>query len=334
MSISANSTKNSFITVEVTSALKGLAIILVLITHLSILKYTPSGVSIFLLVSGFGLTQSYIIKGLDQFFSKRLFKVIIPYSIVTALMCVYYFLCTDRQAPSAPTLLATILGVNPNSPIDPTMWYVTFIIFWYLIFYLIFSLRVKDFVKICLIFAGVYVIAPAGSFFHPSSGMVLYLFEFPIGVTIGLVYPWLCTINRSTLKYLILAIALVSIWLNIYFANRINLDFIHFGQITNVCTSIASLSLISAVQLFVNPVRMNKFLGHFGNLSYEIYLVEGNILYLSHFYYLKFSWMPRIAFFLITVVIAARILKLIENKSLKIIERNLKPIRTKVLSSL
>lgn len=76
---------------EFTTILKGIAIILIIISHCSGhwmcgRLFTPCGgigVSLFLITSGYGLNESYKSKGLNKFWRKRIGKVWLPYVVVT-----------------------------------------------------------------------------------------------------------------------------------------------------------------------------------------------------------------------------------------------------------
>lgn len=80
---------------QLTDAIKGMAILLVITMHIlpmldTILPHelvrflTPTGgigVAIFLYLSGFGLQESYNKNGLNKYWQKRIIKVVIPWII-------------------------------------------------------------------------------------------------------------------------------------------------------------------------------------------------------------------------------------------------------------
>lgn len=72
-----------------TELLKGVATLLILISHISnykefsvLIPLGGIGVSLFLISSGFGLNESFKKKGLKQFFRGRFLKIMIPYWIM------------------------------------------------------------------------------------------------------------------------------------------------------------------------------------------------------------------------------------------------------------
>ncbi len=122
-----------------TNELKGVAILLVMLGHVNVIPHAGAyGVVLFLMLSGFGLVQSYIKSGLDSFFSKRLSKVLIPYAIIT-IVWIFAFGHPAISNGDFYYLVITILGIDLNTSVDPSMWYISFIIIWYLAFFLIFS---------------------------------------------------------------------------------------------------------------------------------------------------------------------------------------------------
>ncbi|MDU5108905.1 MAG: acyltransferase family protein, partial [Clostridium sp.] len=82
-----------------TNLLKGIAAILIVISHIGnkygIRYFTPLGgigVSVFLMLSGYGLLLSYKKKGLNNFLARRFSGILIPYWIV---VIIYSFINID-----------------------------------------------------------------------------------------------------------------------------------------------------------------------------------------------------------------------------------------------
>ena len=80
---------------DYTQMLKGIAIIIIMLGHCSglwvcgrlLTPFGGIGVSLFLIMSGYGLNESYLKRGLGGFWKKRFSKVYIPY-IIAALILV------------------------------------------------------------------------------------------------------------------------------------------------------------------------------------------------------------------------------------------------------
>lgn len=113
------------------TVIKGVAILLILISHISntmeTVIFTPLGgigVAMFLFCSGYGLNESFKKKGLSNFWGKKIAHVLIPYAIV--ITCVLISL----HRVAFPDYLLDILGLKT------TFWFVAYIIKWYIVFWL------------------------------------------------------------------------------------------------------------------------------------------------------------------------------------------------------
>ncbi|EES5102570.1 acyltransferase [Escherichia coli] len=254
-----------------TNELKGVAILLVMLGHVNVIPHAGAyGVVLFLMLSGFGLVQSYIKSGLDSFFSKRLSKVLIPYAIITIVWISAF------GHPAIPNgdfyyLVITILGIDLNSSVDPSMWYISFIIIWYLAFFLIFSANISINVKIVFLFLFSVFLYKNSDMFPPPTGAGLYVAAFPLGSLIGVVYEKVkgYRINKR-ISLLFVIVSLVSMILSIYFYKGIDVSFFDYAA-----TNISSAFLVIGITSIFRVVKINTIsLGFFGGLSYEMYLIE------------------------------------------------------------
>lgn len=86
-----------------TTLLKGIAIIMIMISHTSsqfTRAFTPFGgigVAIFLILSGYGLNESFKRNGIDGFWKKRFSRVWIPYFIAVTLVWLFWEHCTWQE---------------------------------------------------------------------------------------------------------------------------------------------------------------------------------------------------------------------------------------------
>lgn len=82
---------------EHTDVLRGLSMLLVISGHVgvgvihSLVALGGIGVSIFLIISGYGLHQSFLKNGLNNFCSKRLLRVLLPYIVWIILYHIVVF---------------------------------------------------------------------------------------------------------------------------------------------------------------------------------------------------------------------------------------------------
>lgn len=210
-------------------ALKGIAILIIMLGHLvnfnkSNLPYdlrffAAFSVSIFLILSGYGLTLSSKVHGLHDFFRKRLISVILPYALAT--ICVSIWLGQIINSPVE--VIKNITLTEPSNPIDPTMWFIYYIVFWYIIFFIIHILFKNALIRIAIFLCISYVIKNyqlIPQFELLQFPFQLHAFSFTVGVIIGEINQHLK--NRGKLHVSILAISLL---LFVYFSKSLFYSF-------------------------------------------------------------------------------------------------------------
>jgi len=137
-----------------TDILKGIAILIIIIQHtggaLEVRYFTPFGgigVALFLILSGYGLSESYKKIGLDKFWSRKIIKLWLPYSIVLILI----YLLTNKKIVSFEFLLDITF-------INSSFWYMSFLIYNYAIFYFTHSCKfIKKYKYIILIIFNIII---------------------------------------------------------------------------------------------------------------------------------------------------------------------------------
>ena len=114
-----------------TNCLRGIAILLIMSGHIVgtmgfryINPFGGTGVALFLFLSGFGCNESYKHKGLDNFWRKKVKRVLLPYSIVITL--IYVILQKSNWGLS---YLLEIFGLQT------TYWFIAFLMKWYIVFW-------------------------------------------------------------------------------------------------------------------------------------------------------------------------------------------------------
>lgn len=277
-----NANKNAFLAKDTSCQIKGLAIILIILAHLSLIwNYSGAiGVGIFLVLSGYGLVMSFYNNGLESFFKKRLLKVLLPYSIIQTLWILLDYFVKGKSYTLFQNILS-ILGLNVKVPIDGTMWFIPFIISWYLIFYIIFSLRIKDFYKIIIMFILAIVLNKFWHLFYEPSGAFLYPLIFPIGCFIGYLNSninKLPTIIHGNKEYITIILAVVSI---------IATFLTYHNMINHSCYRIFAIAFSLLILLVFNFkifkqllefFKLNLILKSIGEISFELYLIEGALM--------------------------------------------------------
>ena len=285
---------------ETGTALKGVAILMILLGHTNYFIWGGAGgVVLFLILSGYGLNVSVREKGLCGYWENRIRKVWLPYVFVGVINVL------AGKAHGFKAILCTITGLDLGLITDRTMWYVSFIFVWYIAYYLL-VLFTKQFQKMAvssvIVVAGLLIVAflVRRLFYNTSlwnypSGAARYVLGFPIGVILGEVAQ--IRINKE-IKDWFWAILLLLL-LAYVIAN--------YGQTFNTQMGLALGVLpILASQLMAPGIFIKRILLWFGRYSYPIYLFEGILLEVRYkwFYMLENPILIDIAFFIASSTIA------------------------------
>lgn len=142
-----------------TTAMKGIAILCVLFGHVAnswgVRWFTPLGgigVSMFLIMSGYGLTLSYKKKGLQSFWKKRFIGVYIPYAILNIIGVVL-----DKK-----TMTEALLSLVLIKPFHAYWWFMQYLLIWYVVFWCVNKLPITEkhknilFISSAIIFFAVF----------------------------------------------------------------------------------------------------------------------------------------------------------------------------------
>ena len=283
-----------------TNELKGVAILMVIFSHIGYFLFTDHrflyplsvaggvGVNIFLFLSGFGLTisETKSKRSVLSFYSKRLKNIFIPMWLVLVSTLILDFYILNRTY-SVTTIIQNILGFFPNGDIDSAinspLWYFSLILFYYLVFPVVFIRKKPWLSALILLIIGYFVTKIA----LPVSSDVLKLYKlhylaFPLGMLFAyfkdIVLKQLVALNRFLIVRYLLLISL-SILVGYTAINSGVGDTLWTEQATSLVT-VASLLLI----FLIKPVQ-SKFLILLGVYSYEIYLIQWPLMYRFDFIY-------------------------------------------------
>lgn len=273
------------LTKDITKELKGIAIILVIIGHLNFIRYVnilPKsiyniadwGVAAFLLMSGFGLASSYLKNGLNNYFLKRFSKVYFPYLLVTLIFLHIYVLKFHQLFPKK-VILMNLLAIDLNYSFgDGTMWFMSYILMWYVIFYAVFKLPMKNIFKIGLMFGAALMFRyNLFSFAEPSAYVLrfrLYAFMLPAGVVLGIYWS-----KIKDFKKLTMIIGIISIIILAYFGRLSGFD--NSQEFRNLTISCFAFAIGLTSLLLVKNFKL-KILAFIGNISLEIYFLEMKLM--------------------------------------------------------
>ena len=276
-----------------TEQLKGLAIFLVILGHLwvhvsdnqPLLVLSGDGVTIFLMLSGFGLAVSSGNRCPDArtFAVRRLMRVMMPYWLATAvILALDAILLGHLLSPVDLTL--TLLGVNISDAtrhLDYARWFVTSILLWYVLFYLAMFLKDK---------AGLDPLVWLFSF-----GLALYLFNhyvysfayqelaFPAGCALARYRDEITNrFERSRGRWVLGAVILLAggilyqALMPLVYPKLWPMLFFRFSF------QAASIALTAGLIILFGQLgtlgRHSRVLALLGTLSYELFLLHGPLL--------------------------------------------------------
>lgn len=300
---------NNYLSYDSTNQMRGVAIILVILGHLDYITNAGAwGVAIFLILSGFGVTQSYMKNGLSGFFRKRVRSILLPYSFITVIWIAVDYVIYGKTS-EIYTLLLAVVGLDFKSTVDPTMWYITFLLMWYIIFYFIFKLKASNSIKLALLYViGILFLSSAMlgiEIFMKSSGAPLYVLNFPIGVTIGLYYSKILELKNYIVGRVASILGVLSLTCFILLADKWENPLYYMISFNGF--AFATIILMSFISYYGIKSKILMFLG---NISFYIYLIEGAFVFKYNvFFELPFTKNVQSLIYFIMVVILALCLK-------------------------
>ncbi len=267
--------------------LRGIAILYILLGHTGYFAWGGAGgVVLFLLLSGYGLDQSREKDGLGRYWNKRIRKVYLPYAIVGL------FVLAGRRIRDARVIACTILGLDLGLIADPTMWYISFILLWYLVYYGLAGLSHlirspwgrRSFLLMGLLFMSLgFRFLYRRGFWHVDSGAGLYTLAFPLGVALSMLTHVKGKENTRTLCQLAFLFLTSAYMLGAY------------GQVRSELMAMIMGLQPLAVVLAVKPRgALEKTLLWFGKYAYPIYLFEGLFLYIRNEVFAPLTYQPLI----------------------------------------
>lgn len=269
---------DSFFSRSQTGILKGVGILTVLWAH-SGMNYgiggiqwiAGIGVALFLIFSGYGLTESYKKNGLNKFWTKRIIGVLIPFYFV-------YIVATFIMGNlSLKRLINIVLMQNVN-------WYIQYIVISYIIFWVSsviaehysLNLMQKFYIVLALFIVWFFIDT---LFFAMKADPFLrarQMLSFPLGILISNQKNKAMKIfkNRNCSKYFIMLGALG------FFTFA--LTQLHFLKTAPyIVLNTVSLFTVLPLTLFVLWLSVrytvlfnSKFLTLIGDISYELYLIQ------------------------------------------------------------
>ena len=180
-----------------TNQMRGLGITLIILNHICYYTEPPPflygiwseagmiGVTIFLILSGYGLCISLESKGIQKFFTNRISKILIPLILALSLL---QFLNLTLTTNGGNILLALPQILFSMLSLDAKTWFIIFILFWYCLVYLTYKFQLSNKQRLVFLLgvSCVIISLPQANPLAKANA-----FSFPFGCWIGLNSSWI-----------------------------------------------------------------------------------------------------------------------------------------------
>lgn len=336
-----------FFPVDLTSELKGLAILMITFSHIGYFLVNDHsflwplsisagvGVNLFLFLSGYGLAVSKLKKeeGLWQFYKKHLVRLFVPMWIILIIFAALDFFIL-KISYSWKFIGQAILGIFTHADLyhdlNSPLWYFSFILFYYLLFPLVFSKKRLWLTALALYFIPYFITRNNPAMFTGVIGLYkVHLLAFPLGVLLS----WLVVKLSGSAPAFQNLIAKIrpknfAVRKLFYYLVVVSLLFIigYFSYYSGIGTTInreQNISLITTIAiicLFLVKRMDLKLFYLFGIYSYEIYLLHWPIMYRYDLLY-RFlpAWLATVLYLFLLIGLA-ELLKRLSKSVFKIIK--------------
>jgi len=333
-------TDSGSLSINKTQELKGFAILVIVLSHIAYFLVSDHqflwplsimagvGVNLFLFLSGYGLTVSSLKNNLSigQFYKRRLIKLFIPLWPMLIILFVLDFFILNLSyswAYMSRAMLGIITHADLYQDVNSPLWYLTLIIFFYLLFPLFFSKK-RPWLSAILLWCAAGLIV----YFKPVPlDQVLHLYRVhTIAFPLGILVAWgMSTLNYEKLKNSFTKIKPFTQNLVYYFSIIILLGICIYSivnpgidgdpaieQLTSLVTT------LSLVLIFILKKVDFKFLYIFGLYSYEIYLWHWPIMYRYDFIYKYLpAWLSTLLYLALFVALGWGFQKIVASFSKK-----------------
>lgn len=291
---------------EVTTDLKGFAILAVVFSHIGYFLSTDdrflfplsilagTGVNLFLFLSGFGLTASALKKPFTifGFYKKRLTKLFWPLWLTITFVILADFIFLHKSYP-LNSLIQSYLGFFPSADIftdlDSPLWYFTLIFFYYLLFPLLFWKKFPHLAAPLMLVVTFYILKQPLPIKEPVIDLYkLHFISFPLGVFFAqVIYHENLSLLKAVAKHFYskfnLNLFSIPFFAAVFYYTSFNSG---VGLSKVIEQTISLITMFSAVFLFVIVNIKFRLFSLFGKYSYEIYLLHWPILSKYGFLYL------------------------------------------------
>ncbi len=140
-----NANNDGFLKFGQTNSIRGIAILIIVLMHsscnLGMRVFTPCGgigVALFLILSGYGLSESFKKKRCNGFWQNKVRKLWIPYAVVLTVVKIWSVVINDDVLSVLPLANNSFYGhaILQYVCIDSPFWYISFLFYNYVLFYI------------------------------------------------------------------------------------------------------------------------------------------------------------------------------------------------------
>jgi len=340
----SNETDTSLLGIETGVSLRGIAILLLIFGHLTFhcirhkYFFEDAGtwaVIMFLFISGIAVSKTYGIKNIDNYFLlKRLKRLFVPtwLSVIT-----FYFLDFILRGShySFKKVLFSFSGVFTPGPPNDSMWFVTYILFFYGFYFIVSKIKTKPVIKVLVMTAGSCIISLAILKLKPLISFriwVHYSFVFPISVLIGIyakgIKDFLKKMPIPPLLFWIATFALLYFYASGAGLNRLKAlsnSFIPYPLVKSLHPVSFAMALTILVFLMDSFSFRSRFLQWTGKHSFEIYLVHLPFMLYYDFLLFRKPLFVFLIIYLILIFSLSYFLKLVSGRINQLLFRRLIP---------
>ena len=303
--------KEQPLSISQTNQMKGLAILIIIIHHVSLALGNKGylsifhhlgfpSVSVFLVLSGYGVFLSTEKKGLNNFFSKRVIRVYIPFllAMISKILIFDYFIL-NKKGGVGISLINIFLA---PSTLDMNMWFIVYILFWYCITYLVFSLNKLNKSRISYLFLTGILVGisqapdtwvdnslsfPFGCWIAANSKIIIEKLEYLVEgrkPSLSSIFIYMKKqlnhyIETFTL-YLSFGIVGLHLWVWMKYPTPSTKLYSYIGNVfAHYVIGIFFTIFIIGLIILLGKFRIRSiFLNFLGENSFELYLVHGTLL--------------------------------------------------------
>lgn len=281
----------NLILIRQTNILKGFGILTVIFSHAGdasggifynipiiqnqkILYYFLTiGMNVFFFLSGYGLYKSFDKHGFKDYWYKKILKIMIPYWFIQIILFIYQ-VGLRKKSIEINSIILSIIGIAPNNVFDGTMWYISNLIFWYIVFYLCFKFIKNKIISVIIQLAIASVIIMVGS------DIWKYGYQYQLAFPTGTLFAFIE--SKNGLRYinekikLLLFISITIAWNFLYWRfpfgdNILGIMLCYFA--VDFSVKLVNISRNSRV-IYIGLNVLEKI----GTVSYMLYLIENYLI--------------------------------------------------------